>query len=184
MNLITFSDYFSILKQNLTWTFDVKFAWIGCMFKMIFVSLTIMLYIYIHTISELMTWNLHELVAFQIIFGILEYDDIYIYIQTHFSEQMTWKLHKFGCISDHFCILQNTDICIYIHIFENKLHEICMNWLHVRSCLYLTKSDIYIYTYLISERLITCHVFLFGYPRFVWFQGSEVPSLTRFPRWG
>ena len=148
------------------------------------------IYIYIHTISELMTWNLHELVAFQIIFGILEYDDIYIYvyiyIQTHFSEQMTWKLHKFGCMSDHFCILQNTDICIYIYIYiylrTNYMKFVWIGCMSDHVC--ILQKVIYIYTYLISERLITCHVFLFGYPRFVWFQGSEVPSLTRFPRWG
>ena len=75
-----------------------------------------MIYIYIHIISEPMTWNLYELVAFQIIFVFWNMTiHIYIYIYIIFcSEQMTWQLHKFGCISDHFCVLQNTDICIYI----------------------------------------------------------------------
>ena len=57
--------YYGIYNHR---THDIKFVWFGCISKMIFVSLTIMIYIYIHIISELMTWNLHELVAFQIMF--------------------------------------------------------------------------------------------------------------------
>jgi hypothetical protein len=115
-------------------------------------------------------------------FCILEYDDIYIYrliFQNKWHENCI-NLVAFQIIFVSYKIL----VCIYIYFSAQitwKLYELVACQIMFVS---YKKWYIYIYTYLISERLITCHVLVFGYPRFVWFQGSEVPSLTRFPRWG
>ena len=99
-------------------TNEVKFAWIGCMFKMIFASLTIMIYIYTYNfrINDMkfawiscisdhfcilrIWWYIYRLILFRT-------NDMKIaYIWLHFRSFL--------------CILQNTDICIYIYIFRTN----------------------------------------------------------------
>ena len=96
-------------------------------------------------ISELMTWNLHELVVFQIIFVLNTMICIYIYI-------ILWKLYEFGRIFRLFLYLKNSEQITrtlydlvafafdsytleYYGIYNHRTtwHKICMIWLHFQN---------------------------------------------------
>ena len=142
------------------------------------------MYIYIY-FSEQITWNLYELVACQIMFVSYKIM-IYIYIHIYNFRTNYMKSVWIGCMSGHFCIFKYHDVYIYIYIIfkPNDMKFVWIGCMSENLCMINNHNhDINIYIY-ISERLVTCRFFYFGYPWFVWFQSSEVPSLTRFPRCG
>ena len=154
------------------------------MFKMIFVSLTIMIYIYTYNFRI----NDMKFAWISCISDHFWYFRIWWYIYIYrLIFQNKWHENCINLVAFQI-IFVSYKILIYVYIYTYIWEQITWNLYELVACQIMfvsyKKWYIYIYTYLISERLITCHVFLFGYPRFVWFQGSEVPSLTRFPRWG